>query len=132
MGKLEETVLKHEGELAGVKDRLDRIENNQNSIFKKVSEVREKIFDGYDLKITNTNENVSDIRSMLNNIVTQKSLDHEQIEVIVERKILSREERNRQEKDSSKKWLKQHRIEILSVFVAICTLAITFLTVFRG
>lgn len=131
MSTTEEKVIKHEEELAGVKDRLDRIENNQNSIFKKVSEVREKIFDGYDLKITNTNQNVSDIRSMLNDIVKRENLGTQQVEAIIDRKILYRAEESRKEASSSKRWLKQHRIELLSVFVAVCTLVITFLTVLR-
>lgn len=130
-----ERLAHHETALEAVNKRLDRIERNHELIEQahkelsaKIGEVREKLFNGYDTKITTTNERVNEIIAMLKDLSDRGGPDELHIESIIDRKLNERENSRK----SDVRWLKRHRIELLSIFVALCMLAMVILTYFKG
>jgi len=125
-------ISQHEVLLTAMDKRLDRMEHNQNNhqkeISEKVGEVREKLFDGYDTKISNTNERVTEIATTVKEMYQRGGVDQNQIENIVHRKMDEREMKIQ----SEKRWLKTHRVEVLSGFMAVCMVLIVIITYFRG
>lgn len=114
-------ITKHETKLEAIEGRLDTFEH-------LLREVREKLFDGYDMKITHTNQKVTEIAAAIKALADKGGIDMAEVEVLVSRKI----EEHDTKALSKKQWVKNHRIEILSVFVGVCTLVILILAFLRG
>ena len=117
---IETTVAQHDVIITDMRIRLEKIDD-------KVSEVREKLFNGYDTKITNTNDRVSEIAASIRRLEDLGGIDQNQIENIVHRKL---KEHIASEKENSR-WFKTHRVELLSLFTASCMVVLVVLTYWR-
>ena len=121
---LDTKVIRHGVLISTINNRLNSMDTNHKEIIHKVSEVREKLFNGYDIKITNTNDRVSEIAEAIRRLEAIGSIDHNQVENIVHRKLI---EHFKEAKDD-KRWFKTHRVELLSIFTAMCMAGFVIIT----
>jgi hypothetical protein len=112
---------KHDVKLNTIEGRLDTFE-------RLLREVREKLFNGYDTKISHTNEKVTEIAATVKELANKGGIDMAEVEVLINKKIKDQE----REETIQQHWVKKHRIEILALFVAACTLGMVILTFVSG
>jgi hypothetical protein len=114
---VETKVAQHEVIIMDMHSRLEKIDD-------KVSEVREKLFDGYDIKITNTNDKVFEIIESIRRLEAMGGIDQNQVENMICRKL----EAHISDEKQDKQWFKTHRVELLSLFTASCMIALVVMT----
>ena len=108
----------HGEQLKAIGPRIESIEKN-------MAQVREKLFNGYGDQLKHTNEKMDEIKVIFTELSERGSLDETEIINIVERCLMLNEEKRRKAEADNRKWFRTHRIEILSVFVAVCMALLT-------
>lgn len=104
---------KHDERFTTVLSRLDKFEETQGKIGEDVMAVKTKLFNGYDTKISNINEKVEKIITVLEKVTVNSA----NVDMLIDKKISDYDSTRLREEKGNSKWLSEHRLEIIVVVI---------------
>lgn len=109
---------KHDERFGIVLSRLDKIERAQDKIGEDITAVKTKLFNGYDIKISNTNEKVDRIMEALEKLVVENA----NTTLLIDKKISDYDSTRLREEKGNSRWIKNHRLEIMVAVIGVFSL----------
>ena len=126
------TLTEHTAQLQMINRRMDEVMSNQKDMTEALSTVRQKLFNGYDEKITHTNDKVDELVGYVKILMERKVVDQSEVVALVDKKILEESVAQANALRESKRWFQKYRLEILTTVSAICMVAVAVLTFIVG
>lgn len=127
-----QSIASHDTQLRELRERLEKMEKNQDKLAEILNKIREKIFDGYDESLRHTSSRVDEIMDAVKTLSERGGVGVVQVQTLIDAAVLAYDKKEHQKEAAKEKWLKHHRIEVLSAFVGVCMAIVTIFTILRG